>query len=84
MIDERDHGDEHQTKLGELKKSNDYLDAVQRILINENVIRGKELALIYEQNQLLRETLRVLMAPPSPTRCVTDADVEKAFYEATG
>lgn len=76
MIDERDHGDEHQ--------SNATLRAAMAILSHDVAVQSQELALIREQNQLLRETLRVLTAPPSPTRCVTDADVEKAFYEATG
>lgn len=84
MIDERDHGDEHQTKLDELKQSNDSLRAVLAVLSDDIAVKRHELSLIQEQNQLLRETLRVHMATPSPTRCVTDADVEKAFYEATG
>jgi hypothetical protein len=84
MIDERDHGDEHQTKLDELKQSNDSLRAVLAVLSDDIAVKRHELSLIQEQNQLLRENLRMHMAPPSPTRCVTDADVEKAFYEGTG
>lgn len=84
MVDERDNGDEHQTKLDELKQSNDSLRAVLAVLSDDIAVKRHELSLIQEQNQLLRETLRMHMALPSPTRCVTDADVEKAFYEATG
>jgi len=72
------------TKRDQLANVREQIASMQRLMCTPMSVKSTGMNGTTESVRQRRDTIEDLGPAPSPSRCITDADIEKAFYEGSG